>query len=279
MIAASRPPASLPEFDYSEADGRGMPEPVRLAGVRIDPIDFDTAVAKIVARAANGEGPDYVVTPNAHHVVLHQTDPLLREIYEQAFLVVTDGVPLLWAARLLGLKLQGRVNGTDLFERLCAEAANQGLRVFFLGGRDGAAVRAADLMRNRHPSLEVCGTYCPRFGFERDALEQARIVDSINAARPHILFVGLGAPKQEYWMYANRGRVDVPMLLGIGVSFELVSGIVARAPIWMQRSGLVWFFRLIMEPKRLWRRYLVGNAIFCFLIAGQLLSKFATALP
>jgi len=278
MVSTAWSPPAFGESELLELRERRIAPRITLAGVRVDALDFRTVLNSIVEHILSDGPTSYVVTPNAHHVVLHQNDELLREIYEHAFLVVTDGVPLLWAARLLGHKLYGRINGTDLCEQLCAEAARRGLRVYFLGGREGAADAAAALLRERHPALNVCGTYCPRFGFERDAAEQAKIVDHINSRRPDLVFVGLGAPKQEYWMYANRTKLQVPMLLGIGVSFELVSGLVRRAPVWMQHSGLEWLFRLLMEPRRLWRRYLVGNAAFCILIACEYISKMATRL-
>jgi N-acetylglucosaminyldiphosphoundecaprenol N-acetyl-beta-D-mannosaminyltransferase len=239
-----------------------------IADVAIDGLDFDGAVEAIVERAATGP-PAYVVTPNAHHVVLLQRDELLREIYERAFLIVPDGVPLLWAARLLGQRLNGRVNGTDLFERLCERAAERGLRVFLLGGRPGAAAAAAAVLRERHPTLQICGTACPPMGFEHDPRENARVCDAIATVRPALLFVGLGAPKQEYWMYRNAERLGVPVSLGIGVSFEFVGGVIERAPRWMQRVGLEWLHRAGSEPARLWRRYVFGNARFCALVARQ----------
>ena len=253
-----------------------VPQRVELAGVSVDALDFDAVVDAIVARAQDGAAPAYVVTPNAHHVTLLQDDPLLREIYGNAFLVVPDGVPLLWAARLLGTPLRGRVNGTDLFERLCARAADHGLSVFLLGGREGAADAAAAKLRARHPALRICGTCCPPLGFETDPAQSARVTAAIETARPHLLFVGLGAPKQEYWMYRNCGQLQVPVSLGIGVSFEFVAGTVPRAPRWMQRTGLEWLHRVVSEPKRLWKRYLAGNARFCYLIARQYAGYAAT---
>jgi N-acetylglucosaminyldiphosphoundecaprenol N-acetyl-beta-D-mannosaminyltransferase len=250
-----------------------------IAGVRIDNRAFGDVVATIVEHAASGRAAGYVVTPNAHHVVLFQKDARLREIYEGAFLSVPDGVPLLWAARLLGEKPRGRVNGTDLFEALCAEAAGRGLRVYLLGGREGAAPAAARRLQERHPALEICGTYAPPFGFENDPVEAARILERINAARPDLLFVGLGAPKQEYWMHANRARLNVPVSLGIGVSFEFVGGVVRRAPVWMQKTGLEWLFRLVAEPQRLWKRYLVGNSEFFVLVVRQVWRRLAGTSP
>jgi N-acetylglucosaminyldiphosphoundecaprenol N-acetyl-beta-D-mannosaminyltransferase len=262
-----------PELDTIFTERGPRPERITLAGVRIDTVDFDDAVGTIIEGATSERGTRYVVTPNAHHVVLHQTDAFFRLVYRHARLVVADGVPLIWAGQLLGRKLPGRVNGTDLLVRLCAEASKRKLRVYFLGGRTGAADGAAAVLRERHPALDICGTYCPKLGFERDPVEQAEIIADINEKRPHLLFVGLGAPKQEYWMYTNRENVRVPMMLGIGVSFELVAGIISRAPAWMQRNGLEWLFRLLMEPGRLWRRYLIGNMKFCALIVREFLAN------
>jgi N-acetylglucosaminyldiphosphoundecaprenol N-acetyl-beta-D-mannosaminyltransferase len=251
-----------------QAGGESRPRST-IAGVAIDALGFDDVVDAIVAHAVADGAPAYVVTPNAHHVVLLQKDALLREVYADAFLVVPDGVPLLWGAALLGTPLPSRVNGTDLFETLCARAARDGLRVFLLGGRAGAAAAAAARLSARDPALDVCGVYCPPFGFEHDPAESGQILARIRAARPHLLFVGLGAPKQEYWMHRNCAGSAVPVSLGIGVSFELVGGVVARAPRWMQRAGLEWLYRLGAEPKRLWRRYVFGNAAFCLLLARQ----------
>jgi N-acetylglucosaminyldiphosphoundecaprenol N-acetyl-beta-D-mannosaminyltransferase len=240
-----------------------------IAGVRIDALGFDAVVDAIAMQAVAGAPPRYVVTPNAHHVVLLQDDALLREIYRRAFLVVPDGVPLLWAAALLGARLHGRVNGTDLFEALCARAAEQDLGVFLLGGREGAARAAAARLRARHPALRICGMYCPPLGFENDPAESVKVLAAVNASKPHLLFVGLGAPKQEYWMHRNIEHLSVGVALGIGGSFEFVAGVVARAPRWMQQAGLEWLHRVGAEPARLWKRYLFGNARFCMLVTRQ----------
>jgi N-acetylglucosaminyldiphosphoundecaprenol N-acetyl-beta-D-mannosaminyltransferase len=246
-----------------------------IANVRIDRVALGEAVDAIT-RQAEAELPmEFVVTPNAHHLVMLQEDGAFRAIYDEAFLSVADGVPLVWAARWLGQPLRGRVNGTDLFEALCERAAANKLRVFLLGGREGAANAAAATLRARHPALQICGMYVPPFGFEADPEESERIVAAINEAKPHLLFVGLGAPKQEYWMYVYRNRLDARVALGIGVSFEFVGGLVSRAPVWMRGIGLEWLHRLISEPQRLWRRYLIGNVAFCRLIVRQRLRRSA----
>jgi N-acetylglucosaminyldiphosphoundecaprenol N-acetyl-beta-D-mannosaminyltransferase len=229
---------------------------VNLCGVGIDKYSFDEVIEAIALTL--------------------QKDAHFREIYRKAFLVVPDGVSLLWAAKFLQTPLLGRVNGTDLFERLCAIAADKGLKVFLLGGRPGAAEKAKETLQARYPSLDIVGTYCPPYGFESNPAELDAIDSKIKAAAPHILFVGLGAPKQEYWIYDHYQKLGVPISVGIGVSFELVAGMVKRAPVWMQKKGLEWLFRLIVEPGRLWQRYVMGNPQFIWLVLMQRLglSKF-----
>jgi N-acetylglucosaminyldiphosphoundecaprenol N-acetyl-beta-D-mannosaminyltransferase len=176
------------------------------------------------------------------------------------------------AAHLLGLSLKERVPGVDLFESLCAGAAAASLKVFFLGGRPGSADLAASLLRCRYPGLTV-ETYCPPLGFERDVAELSRMDAMIRRFEPNIVFVGLGAPKQEYWMYDHGRKLGPSVLIGVGGSFELVTGIVRRAPRWLQAIGFEWLHRLCMEPRRLWRRYLIGNLQFLQIVLRQRLSK------
>lgn len=244
---------------------------VDLCGVGIHKYSFKEVVDTITNELTQPSvsAPKYVVTPNAQHLVTLQQDAYFQEIYKSAFLSVPDGVPLLWAAKLLGTPLKDRVNGTDLFERLCEVSADKGFKVFLLGGRPGAADAAASLLQNRYPRLEIVGTYCPPYGFETLSDELAQINSAIKTAGPDILFVGLGAPKQEKWIYENYQQLGVPISLGIGVSFELVSGMVTRAPKFMQNLGLEWLFRLFMEPRRLWKRYVLGNSIFVWLVFKQ----------
>ncbi|BBO68073.1 acetyl-mannosamine transferase [Desulfosarcina alkanivorans] len=242
---------------------------IKIADVGIDTCSFEKVVERITEHLLLKKQPEYVVTPNAQHIVLLQKDAAFYQIYRQAFLVVPDGVPLLWSAKLLGTPLQGRVNGTDLFERLCQVSAEKGFRVFLLGGRPGAAKAAARLLQSRNPDLEIVGTHCPPYGFE-NSQEELRLINSkIKTLDPDILFVGLGAPKQEKWIYSNCQEIGVPISIGIGVSFELVSGMVKRAPKPMQQLGLEWLFRLFMEPRRLWKRYVLGNTIFLWLVIKQ----------
>jgi N-acetylglucosaminyldiphosphoundecaprenol N-acetyl-beta-D-mannosaminyltransferase len=247
-----------------------MSQRISICGVQIDKLSFNETVDAIVEHASSNLNiPRYVVTPNVQHIVLLQKDSYLRKVYRHAFLVVPDGVPLLWAASFLGTPLRGRVNGTDLFVRLCEMAAKLRLRVFFLGGRPGAAEGAGRVLKSRYSDLEIAGICCPHYGFEKDPVEIRRINAEIRTAAPHILFVALGTPKQEYWLYTNNHLINVPISIGIGASLDFVSGTVKRSPRWMQRLGLEWAFRLMVEPHRLWRRYIFGNPFFLWLVLRQ----------
>ena len=250
---------------------------VNICGVKIDNYSFNDVIERIIDHAVTGVLPSYVVTPNAQHVLSLQRDADFRDIYEKAFLAVPDGVSLLWSAKFLQTPLNGRVNGTDLFEELSAVAEKKGLKIFLLGGRPGAAEAAKKTLLSRHPDLKIVGTHCPPYGFESQPEELALINSKIKAAAPDILFVGLGAPKQEKWIYDNYQELGVPVSLGIGVSFELVADMVQRAPLWMQKFGLEWLFRLIVEPKRLWKRYVMGNPQFMWLVLKQRLGFYKLA--
>lgn len=246
---------------------------VTIAGTEIDSVRFRDAVDRILAHARAGGDPVFIVTPNAHHVSMLQSSAEFREAYRSAWLCLADGVSVLWAARLLRSPLPEKVSGSDLFPAVCKAAAGTGIGIFLMGGRPGAAETAARVLQERYPGLEIAGTYCPPLGFEHDAVESARAVEAIRSAAPGVLFVGLGAPKQELWMYRNRHQIGVPVSIGVGVSFEFVAGMVRRAPKWMRRSGLEWFYRLVSEPRRLWKRYAVTNLHFAWLVLRQYASS------
>jgi N-acetylglucosaminyldiphosphoundecaprenol N-acetyl-beta-D-mannosaminyltransferase len=244
---------------------------VTLFGIDVDNYSLVETVDIVATHAASRNAPAYVVTPNANHIVRLRKDAAFQEVYRNALLSVADGVPLLWVAKSQGTPLKGRVNGTDLFEKTCEAAADRGLSVFFLGGRPEAADRAAATLKERYPTLKVAGTHCPPYGFESDPAELATIDRRIRAATPDILFVGLGAPKQEFWMAEHCQDLAVPISLGIGVSFEFVAGMVHRSPIWMQRAGLEWLHRLLMEPRRLLSRTILFLVVFLGLWGTQLI--------
>ena len=242
---------------------------IQIGQAVVDSRSFDEMEEEIVCTALRGGKPKYVVTPNAQVVGLLAKDEYLRRIYSEAVFVLPDGVSMLLAARLLGEKIPERVPGVDMFQALCRRAAGNQMRVFLLGGRPGSAEAAAAKLRAKNPDLIISGTCCPPMGFENDESQLREIRDRITAARPHLLFVAFGTPKQEYWMYENLPHLDVPMSMAVGGSFEMVGEIVPRAPRWLQAIGVEWLYRLLREPRRLWKRYLIGNIQFANIVLRQ----------
>ncbi len=219
----------------------------------------------MVARRARGQ----IVTANVDTVVGNHRDGASLAAGRRAALTVADGVPLLWAASFLGSPLPGRVNGTDLMERLCAAAGRDGRSVFLLGGPPGAAEAAAAALAARHPGLRRAGELCPAPGFERRGEENEAIRGMLRERRPDILFVSLGYPKGIAWIDANQRACGVPLALEVGMSFRYASGRMRRAPRWMRERGLEWLWRLLHEPRRLWKRYLVRDLPFFWFVARQ----------
>jgi N-acetylglucosaminyldiphosphoundecaprenol N-acetyl-beta-D-mannosaminyltransferase len=238
----------------------------------VDNCSCREACLSIVEHAKAGGEPAYVTTPNAQHIVLLDRDRRLREIYERADLVVPDGVSLLLAARLYGRSLRERVAGVDMFQTLCRLAAENNLHVFLVGGRPNSADLTAATLKKRLPALRV-STYCPPLGFEKTTAGLEETARAVRAAKPDLLFVAFGAPKQEYWIYEHGLRLSVPICVGVGGSFEIVAGVVPRAPVWIQKSGFEWLHRLCLEPRRMWRRYLIGNVKFGAIVARQCLRR------
>lgn len=241
---------------------------IKIANILVDNLTFDEVIEKI-ENLIQAKKPSFIVTPNADHTVMLQKDKLFLEIYNSADLVLADGMSLIFASKILKTPIKEKISGSDLFPVLCRVAAEKGHKLFFLGGRPGACATAAEKMKENYSKLIITGTYSPPFGFEHDKQELVKINKMIKKANPDILFVGLGAPKQEKWIYKNYKDIGVPVSIGCGVTFEFFAGMVKRAPKWMQQCGLEWFWRLIQEPKRLWRRYLIEDTAFIRLIIKQ----------
>lgn len=240
--------------------------------IPFDALTFEQAVEALI-RLAEGDAASYAVTANVDHVVRFARRPEVRPLYLRADLVLADGMPLIWASKLLGTDLPERVAGSDLLPALCARAAERRLSVFLMGGAPGTAERAAAVLVERCPGLCIAGTYCPPLGFEKDPVQAARALEAVRSARPDILFVGLGSPKQECWIAENRAACGAPLSLGVGVSFSFMCGDVKRAPRWLQRLGLEWAHRLCQEPGRLWKRYLIEDSVFAWLLLRDWLRR------
>ncbi len=241
---------------------------VTIASIKIDNLSFPEVLSRI-EHLIRKNNQAYVVTPNVDHIVKLEKDKKFLKIYQDADLVLADGKPLIWASKYLGTPIKERVAGSDLFTKLCAVASKKNYKVFLLGGRPGAAVKARQNLEALYPGLNISGTYCPPFGFEHDKNENDKIIQAIKTAKPDILFVGLGAPKQEKWIFNHVQVLNVPVSIGIGVSIEFSAGMVKRAPLFMQKFGFEWLWRLIMEPEKLWKRYLVDDTKFFGLILRQ----------
>ncbi len=223
-------------------------ESVRILGVRIDALTYDDLLAHIAGFIAR-EMPHQICTANPEFVMEAQRNPEFREVLAQADLVMADGVGLLWAARRAGHPLPQRVTGSDGVPLIAAQAAEQGWRIFLLGAAPGVADRAAEVLMGRYPRLQVVGVYA---GSPADA-EAADIIARIRDAQPHILLVAYGAPRQDLWIAKHRTALAVPVMMGVGGSLDFIAGVQQRAPMWVQRLNLEWFYRLVTQPWR-WRR-------------------------
>jgi N-acetylglucosaminyldiphosphoundecaprenol N-acetyl-beta-D-mannosaminyltransferase len=242
-------------------DRPGLPPRIRLMGMPLDPVTERQAIDFIIGRLAAARG-GWAITPNLDHLRLYARRPELRAMYEQADLVLADGMPLLWASRLQKSPLPQRVAGSELIYSLCAAAADRGRSVFLLGGNPGAADAAAAVLTRRSRNLRIVGTHCPPIGFEKRPDQMRRITDALSLARPDIVYVGLGFPKQERLIQSIRQLLPSAWFLGIGVSFSFVAGHIRQAPVWMRRTGLEWIHRMAQEPGRLFRRYVIEDMPF-----------------
>jgi N-acetylglucosaminyldiphosphoundecaprenol N-acetyl-beta-D-mannosaminyltransferase len=237
-------------------------------GVPIAVTDYEGALAVIDAMVERRER-GWVCAAPAMSLVTAQDDPLLMGALREATLTVPDGVPVVWAANLLGERLRGRVYGPELMRRHCAHAAAHGQRVWLYGGHDDDALAAltANLGRD-HPGLQIVGGHSPPHR-EPTAADDDEAVERINRDSPDVVWVGLGMPKQERWMARLRPRLEAPVLCGVGAAFDFHADRVAQAPRWMQDRGLEWAYRIAQEPRRLLPRYLKANPRFVAGIARQ----------
>lgn len=228
---------------------------IQLLNTEIDNISMEEALARIDAMVQEKK-PSYVVTPNLDHIVTIERDAYFRDAYAHADLVLADGKPLLWIAKAKKTPIREKISGSDLFPRLAELAANKGYTMFFLGAGEGVAHKAAEKLEEKYPGLMVKGCYAPAMGFEHDKEAVSQIIDQVKTAKPDILVVGLGTPKQEKFLYRYYKQMGVPVSLGLGASFDFIAGNRKRAPRWMSNHGLEWLYRTLQEPKRLAGRYI-----------------------
>jgi N-acetylglucosaminyldiphosphoundecaprenol N-acetyl-beta-D-mannosaminyltransferase len=235
----------------------------RVLGVGISPVQIQEVIGRMVTWIIERRRCHYIAVTGMHGVTEAQHDGDFKHILNSADLVVPDGMPLVWLARLRGFALRRRVYGPELMMTFCEQTAARGYRHFLYGGDAGIADRLADSLRERFPGLLIAGSHSPPFRSLTEA-EDSHIVAQINESGADVLWIGLSTPKQERWMYEHRDRLCVPVLVGVGAAFDFNLGIKRQAPEWMRERGLEWLFRLLQEPRRLWRRYVLYGSEFLF---------------
>jgi N-acetylglucosaminyldiphosphoundecaprenol N-acetyl-beta-D-mannosaminyltransferase len=238
----------------------GAPPRYQVLGVHISAINMEMALGEITDWIEEGR-QNYVCVTGVHGVMEAQRDEALRLIHNRSGLTTPDGMPMVWAAHWAGFPEVERVYGPDLMLALSERAAQRGWRCFLYGAKDGVADRVAARLVRESPGLSIVGTLSPPFR-EVTAAEDTAVIERINTANPDIVWVGLSTPKQERWMASHCGRLDAPVLIGVGAAFDIHAGVVPQAPRIIQRSGFEWLFRLGTDPRRLARRYLSNNPRF-----------------
>ena len=246
----------------------GFKKDASVLGSYIDGLTWEDAINTICSWAQNHESR-YVTLCNVHSVVTALLDNDHRHDLNAADMATSDGMPVTWTMRKLGFPEQQRINGPDLMWKYCEKAEKGGQKIFFYGSTEEVLELLKNKLTATFPELQIVGMYSPPFR-ELTAMEDDEVVEHLNASGANVVFVGLGCPRQERWMFQHRGKVKAVMV-GVGAAFNYHAGTIKRAPVWMQNMGFEWMHRLASDPKRLWRRYLVTNTIFILAIATQFL--------
>lgn len=243
---------------------------ISVLGSRYSALPFRESVESILERAKSGGG-GYVCIANVHTTMTGYYDPAYQKITNSSFLSTPDGQPIRWAMQCLGAKGQERVRGPSVMKAVCDQGRARGLKHFLYGASPKTLSTLEAALKRDYPGIEIVGAISPPFR-PLSASELAADVAAINASGAEIVWIGLGAPKQERWMWDQRETVR-PLMMGIGAAFDLLSGVISEAPQWIQSLGLEWLYRLVLEPRRLWRRYLWNNPAFLVLFLRQLFLK------
>jgi N-acetylglucosaminyldiphosphoundecaprenol N-acetyl-beta-D-mannosaminyltransferase len=252
------------------ATQRALPMARYILGMRVDVTTYSDAAVSVLQWAARRESR-YICVANVHMVMEAYDDSDFRQIVNGADLVTSDGMPLVWSLRLLGVPAATRVYGPELMPRLCEEAAVRGIPVGLFGGTPDVLPKLRTRLKSSSPDLAIAYSWSPPFR-PLSHEEDRKAVEEINDSGARLLFVGLGCPKQERWMAEHKHRIQAVML-GVGAAFDFLAGIKRQAPAIVQNLGMEWGFRLASEPRRLWKRYLYNNPRFLRLLAGQLVAE------
>lgn len=215
---------------------------------------------------------NYICVTGVHGIMESQRDRMLRYIHNGAGVVTPDGMPLVWLSRLKGFSWVERVYGPDLMLAVCERSLATGFRHYLYGSAEGVPEKLMNRLVQRFPGLRIAGCWSPPFR-PLTSEEDERLVQTINRTESDIVWVGLSTPKQEYWMHQHLGRIRAPVMIGVGAAFDFLAGVKRQAPRWMQKSGLEWMFRLLNEPRRLWRRYAINNPLFLWMVLLQAVGR------
>jgi N-acetylglucosaminyldiphosphoundecaprenol N-acetyl-beta-D-mannosaminyltransferase len=239
-----------------------------ILGSHIDALSWEDAINTICGWALNRESR-YVTLCNVHSVVTALLEDNHRSDLNAADMATSDGMPVTWSLRKLGFAKQQRINGPDLMWNYCEKAERTGQKIFFYGSTNTVLALLEDKLKAAFPELQIAGMYSPPFR-ELTETEDKEVIERLNASGANVIFIGLGCPRQESWMFQHRGKINAVMI-GVGAAFNYHAGTIKRAPLWMQNAGLEWLHRLASDPRRLWKRYLVTNSIFIVAMTAQLL--------
>ncbi len=238
----------------------------KLLGVSVSAVQIPQVIERMESWIRARDRCHYIAVSGMHGLTEAQHDAAFKQILNSADLVVPDGMPLVWLGRLRGQPLRRRVYGPELMAAFCSNTAPRGYRHFLYGGGEGVAEKLAFALHKQCEHLAIAGTLSPPFhALSRE--EDEEIVSRINASNADVVWVGLSTPKQERWMFSHRDRLNASVLVGVGAAFDFHAGLKKQAPLWMREHGFEWLFRLLQEPRRLWRRYLVYGGEFVYLVA------------
>jgi N-acetylglucosaminyldiphosphoundecaprenol N-acetyl-beta-D-mannosaminyltransferase len=244
-------------------------ERAELLGLSFDVVTMEIAVARCIELCGAPRTSHTVITVNASHLCMMRRDPELALSCRAGDLIVADGMSVVWALRASGQPVPERVAGVDLMERLLTAAGERRLGAYFLGARREVVAALVERIRAQNPGLKIAGFRDGYFGPD----DHLSIVEEIRASGAHLLFVGMPSPFKETWCERHRERLNVPVIMGVGGGFDVLAGFIQRAPRWMQPLGLEWFWRLLMEPRKLWKRYLTSNSEFICLASREIVAR------
>ena len=231
---------------------------MRFMNSYIDNVTKEEAIAHI-EECINTRKIGHIITPNVDQVIRIESDKYFKEIYENAELLLADGTPLVWISRWYKKPIKEKICGSDLVPDLCKLAAQKGYLIFLLGSAEGVAAKAAENLKKNNPGLRVAGVYSPPYGFDKDKNEIDKINKMLFNSKADMLFVGMGVPKQDIFIYENMNKYQIPMSFSIGATIDFEAGIQKRAPKWVNHIGMEWLYRLAHDPKRMFKRYIIDD--------------------